>query len=194
MGSFTSNFLLITFLAIVTFVVLDINQSDIYEKSTTAKYLNKVGATPYINKSIATIKTSKFYKLYFLPNWNALIRFLRPHFSTVQTNVLKYKNHATKWIQKNTVSLVDYVDTTVIPVAKGYYSHYGSVLQTYFNRVYSAASEQTLIASNWLSKNVWTKLPQEEMQKAFVRFVTITQKTATDTFQWVSTQVQKLIV
>lgn len=52
---------------------------------------------------------SRFYKLYFLPNWNALIRFLRPHFSTVQTNVLKYKNHATKWIQKNTVSLVDYV-------------------------------------------------------------------------------------
>lgn len=35
MGSFTSNFLAIVILAMVTFVVLDINQSDVYE----SKYL-----------------------------------------------------------------------------------------------------------------------------------------------------------
>lgn len=55
------------------------------------------------------VSLSRFYKQYFLPYWTSLIRFLRPHFATVQTNVLKYRNLATKWVQKNTVSLVDYV-------------------------------------------------------------------------------------
>lgn len=42
--------------------------------------------------------------------------------------------------------------------------------------------------------SVHSKLPQEEIQKAFVNFVVSTQKAAIDSFQWASGQIQKLIV
>lgn len=47
------------------------------------------------------------------------------------------------------------VDGTVLPVAKEHSARYWILLQNYFNRIWAVVSEQTLLVSHWLSKNVF---------------------------------------
>jgi len=192
MGSFVANFITIVLLAIVTFVVLDVNKNDLFEKTTTAKYLNKIGATPYVNKGLSTIQQSTVYREYVLPNWNAVVSFVRPHTITARNAIVKYSNVVVAEVQKKSVTVVDYVDGTLFPTVKEYSSRSWVAVQGYYNRVYAVTSEYTLTTTNWLNKNLFSKYPHE-IQKAFVNFVASTQKAAINSYEWASGQIQKLV-
>jgi len=193
MGSFVANFITIVLLAIVTFVVLDVNRNDLFEKTTTAKYLNKIGATPYVNKGLSTIQQSKVYTEYVLPNWNAVVRYIRPRTVAARNAIVKYSNVVIVEVQKKSVHVVDYVDGTLVPTVKDYSTRSWVSVKGYYNRVYVVTSEYTLTTTNWLNKNVFSSKYPHEFQKAFVNFVASTQKAAINSYEYVSGQIQKLV-
>ncbi|KAJ6217739.1 hypothetical protein RDWZM_008896 [Blomia tropicalis] len=192
MGLFRSNFFTIILLSIITFVVLDVNRNE-FERSTTFSYLNKIGAAPYVNNTILTLKQSKWYNQYILPNWRSLARFFQPHINQFKTNFNKYSLKVTTWIQKNTASMIEYVDVTVVPSVKDLSSRYSILLQNYFQKISASTSEYALITSNWLNKNVLSNIPQDEIQKSFSNFVKNAQVVMTNSYEWASNQVQKLV-
>jgi len=46
-------------LAMVTYVVLDMNNSASYDKSSTNRYLTKIGVGSYVNQAIKAINNNK---------------------------------------------------------------------------------------------------------------------------------------
>ncbi|OTF71541.1 hypothetical protein BLA29_012882, partial [Euroglyphus maynei] len=101
MASSFQSFFTIILLATTTFVVLDLSKNDSFNKSATGKYLNQIGVGPHVQRYANAIQNSGFYRHYFLPYYNSLIRTLAPHIAVIRKETIKYGEHVSTWF-KNT--------------------------------------------------------------------------------------------
>lgn len=85
------------------------------------------------------------------------------------------------------------IERKIIPAVSEHYSHFVTYTQQYFDLTYTKMQKISLITGEWINQNIFSKFPRDQLLKTFTEFVENTQKMAYNSYEYLTSQIQKFI-